>query len=295
MTALSDPRAIALFLDMMRTERGAAANTLLAYARDLEQASEALRGRLVEARPEDISGLLAGMAGLQRSSQARKLSALRRFFGFLEAEGLVAGNPVAGIAAPRAGRPLPRTLSPAEVQLLFAELERRVAESPGPPTLRLRALVELLYGSGLRASEVVALARNAIRGAEPVAVVRGKGGKERLVPLSPPALEAVAAWKAHVPADSRFLFPSRAGHLSRAQLFQLLKGLAAAAGLPPERVSPHVLRHAFATHLLEGGADLRVLQTMLGHADISTTERYTHVAASHLVETVRSRHPLADD
>jgi integrase/recombinase XerD len=291
---LSDARAIALFLDMMRSEAGAAANTLAAYGRDLSQASASLAGRLVTAGPDDIARLLAGMADLARTSQARKLSALRRFFGFLEAEGLVAENPMPGIASPRPGRPLPRTLSVADVDALFAALDALEAATPGPRMLRLRALFELLYGSGLRASELVALPRNAIRGDSPVAIVRGKGGRERMVPLSPPALAAVTAWQAHVPADSRYLFPSGRAHLSRARLFQLVREVALAAGLSPERISPHVLRHAFATHMLERGADLRVLQTLLGHADISTTERYTHVASSHLVETVRRRHPLAE-
>lgn len=294
MSAIADARAIALFLDMMLSEQGAAANTRAAYGRDLAQASAALDGRLVAADADAIARLLAGMAQLARTSQARKLSALRRFFAFLEAEGLVETNPMAGIAAPRAGRPLPRTLSVAEVDALFAAMERLAADMPAARGARLRALVELLYGSGLRASELVALPRNAIRASEPVAVIRGKGGKERLVPLSPPAMAAVAAWKAHVPADSRYLFPSRRGHLSRAQLFLLVKALAAEAGIAPDRVSPHVLRHAFATHMLERGADLRVLQSLLGHADISTTERYTHVATTHLVETVQRRHPLAD-
>jgi integrase/recombinase XerD len=173
-------------------------------------------------------------------------------------------------------------------------LAMEVAERPGPDVLRLKALVELLYGSGLRATELVSLPRNAIRPPIPHAVVVGKGGKERLVPVSPAALEAVAAHLRAVPAASRFLFPSGRGHLSRVRLFQLLRALAAAAGLDPSRVSPHVLRHAFATHMLANGADLRVLQTLLGHADIATTEIYTHVDAGRLVETVARLHPLAD-
>lgn len=291
--AISDGRAIALFLDMLVAERGAAANTRLAYGRDLALASAALGGGLVTASEAELGALLAGMAGLAATTVARKRSALRRFFGFLLAEGLRADDPTAALAPVKPGRPLPRTLSRAEVEAMLAEVARRVAAEPGPGADRLAALFELLYGSGLRASELVSLPRNAIRPGEPVAIVRGKGGRERLVPISPPALAAVARWLVHVPRESRFLFPSGRGHLSRAQLFNLVRAVAAAAGVAPERVSPHVLRHAFATHMLENGADLRTLQTLLGHADISTTERYTHVATRHLVDLVTKRHPLA--
>lgn len=161
--------------------------------------------------------------------------------------------------------------------------------------MRLKALIELLYGSGLRATELVALPRNAIRPPQPFAIVRGKGDKERMVPLSPAALRAVAAQLQLVPKESRWLFPSGKAHLSRIRLYQLVKALAARAGISPDRISPHVLRHAFATHMLQNGADLRALQTLLGHADISTTERYTHVDSARLVATVRGLHPLADD
>jgi integrase/recombinase XerD len=165
---------------------------------------------------------------------------------------------------------------------------------PDPNDLRLSALVELLYGSGLRATELVSLPRNAIAPDRPYLILRGKGGRERLVPISDRARAAVAAWRAHVATDRAWLFPSGKAHLSRVRLYQLLKALAAEAGIPPDRVSPHVLRHAFATHLLAGGADLRALQSMLGHADIATTEIYTHVDASRLVELVNTRHPLVD-
>lgn len=278
---------------MLAAERGAAANTRLAYGRDLGQASQALGGGLVRATGADLARLFAGMATLATATVARKRSALRRFFAFLLAEGLREDDPMARLAPARAGRPLPRTLGRAEIEAMLAEVARRVEAEPCPRSDRLAALFELLYGSGLRATELVSLPRNAIRPGEPVAIVRGKGGRERMVPISPPALAAVGRWLAHVPRDSRYLFPSGRAHLSRAQLFNLVREVAAAAGIPPQRVSPHVLRHAFATHMLENGADLRSLQTLLGHADISTTERYTHVATRHLVDQVVRRHPLA--
>jgi integrase/recombinase XerD len=290
---LPDARAIALFLDMLASERGAARNTLLAYRADLEGASEILGGRLTSADTAALQHCLGRWAPLQRSTIQRKRTALRRFFRFLIAEGIRAEDPAAPLAAPTPSRPIPKSLSVDEVGALLAEVDRRLAEAPGPSALRLKALIELLYGSGLRATELVSLPRNAIRPPAPVAIVRGKGSRERMVPVSEAALGAVAAWSAHVAPDSRYLFPSGQSHLSRAALWQQVKALAAAAGINPARVSPHVLRHAFATHMLEGGADLRALQTLLGHADISTTERYTHVATRHLVETVRTRHPLA--
>ena len=182
-----------------------------------------------------------------------------------------------------------------DVAALFAALNTRLQRDPAIPTdLRLAALIELLYGSGLRASELVSLPRNAIHPDRPFLILRGKGGRERLVPISDRARAAVAAWRAHVAADRAFLFPSGMTHLSRVRLFQLVRALAAEAGIPPERVSPHVLRHAFATHLLEGGADLRALQAMLGHADIATTEIYTHVDSARLVALVNERHPLGE-
>ena len=291
---LSDTRAITLFLDMLASERGAARNTLLAYGRDLEGASADLSGRLAGAGGEDLERLFAGWADLAPASLSRKRSALRRFFAFLVAEGIRPDNPALAIAGVKAGRPLPKTLSVDEVDRLFATLDTDLADAPGPQAVRLKALIELLYGSGLRATELVALPRNAIRPPQPFAIVRGKGEKERMIPLSPAALSAVAAQLQLVPKDSRWLFPSGRTHLSRIRLYQLVKALAARAGLSPDRISPHVLRHAFATHMLANGADLRALQTLLGHADISTTERYTHVDSARLVATVKGLHPLGD-
>ncbi len=291
MATSSDREAIALFLDMLMAERGAAANTIAAYGRDLGQASELLKGRLASADGAMLARLGEEWRALARTSVARKASALRRFFGFLVAEGHRPDDPSRDLPRPSAARTLPKTLSNADVDRMFAVLD----EAPETlPNLRRRALIELLYGSGLRATELVSLPRGAIRPDRPYAVLRGKGDKERLVPVGGRALAAVAALLPHVPADSRYLFPSGAKHLSRVRLFQIVKALAAEAGIPPERVSPHVLRHAFATHLLEGGADLRALQMMLGHADISTTQIYTHVQTRHLVELVQSKHPLAD-
>jgi integrase/recombinase XerD len=291
---LPDLRAIALFQDMLASERGAAKNTLAAYGRDLANASEDLSGRLAHATSEDLERLFAGWQVLAPASLARKRSALRRFYGFLVAEGIRADNPAATLAGVKPGRPLPKTLSPQEVDLLFATLDTDRAERPGPQAIRLKALMELLYGSGLRATELVALPRNAIRPPQPFAIVTGKGNKERMIPLSPAALCAVEAQLALVPRDSRWLFPSGKNHLTRIRLYQLVKALGARAGIPPDRISPHVLRHAFATHMLANGADLRALQTLLGHADISTTERYTHVDGARLAATVKTLHPLAD-
>jgi len=292
---LPDSRAIALFLDMLASERGAAANTLAAYRRDLAGASDRLDGRLVAASTGDLERLFARLGHLAPASLARCRSALRRFFGFLLAEGIRPDNPALALAAVRPGRPLPKSLSVDEVGRLLDLVTAEAETDPRPATLRLRALIELLYGSGLRASELVGLPRNAIRPPQPFAIVRGKGGKERMVPISPAALAAVEALLAHVPRDSAFLFPSGRGHLTRVRLYQLVQAAAARAGLDPARISPHVLRHAFATHMLAGGADLRSLQMLLGHADISTTEIYTHVDAARLVGTVSRLHPLADD
>ena len=294
MTPIGDRAAIALFLDMLAAERGAAKNTLLAYRRDLEGASELLGGQLAGADAKALTGLSEQWAGLARATVARKGSALRRFFGFLIDEGHRPDDPARDLPKPVAARPLPKTLSTADVDRLFEVIDTRCGDDPTPANLRLRALIELLYGSGLRATELVSLPRSAIQPERPYAVLRGKGGKERMVPVSGRALAAVAAHAALLPADTKLLFPSGKSHLSRVRLFQLVKALAAEAGIPPDRVSPHVLRHAFATHLLEGGADLRALQTMLGHADIATTQIYTHVGTKHLVEMVNAKHPLAD-
>jgi len=288
---LADDRAVALFLDMLAAEQGAARNTLLAYGRDLRLASEDLGGGLAAADGAALTRLFAGWGNLARATVARKASALRGFFAFLAAEGHRADDPALGLAAPTPARPLPKSLAEGDVARLFAALDAKLAE-PSPATLRLAALVELLYGSGLRATELVSLPRHAVRAGAGHAVLTGKGGKQRLVPVGGRAEAAVAAHAANVPVDARYLFSSGASYLSRVRLFQLLKGLAADAGIPPARISPHILRHAFATHLLEGGADLRTLQTLLGHADIATTQIYTHVQTKALVELVNDKHPL---
>ena len=289
-----DGQLIAAFLEMMAAEAGAAANTLLAYERDLRGASELLGGRLSSAGAEEVRGLSEAWLPLKRATVARKAASLRRFYGFLHDEGLRGDDPSAALPRPGAERPLPKVIGHVDVDALFAEIERRKREEPGPMPLRLSALIELLYGSGLRASELVSLPRHAVQPDKPFLILKGKGGKERLVPISDRARAAVAEWSALVLRDSLWLFPSGKKHLSRVRLYQLVRDLAAAAGIPPERISPHVLRHAFATHLLEGGADLRALQLLLGHADIATTQIYTHVDSRRLVELVNSRHPLVD-
>lgn len=293
MTPLADGRARALFLDMLAAEAGVARNTILAYERDLRLASAELMGELTRAGEDDIARLAASWEGLARASVARKASALRRFFGFLAAEGYRADDPSRHLPRPGTARALPKTLSGGEAAAMCDMAERAAVERPGMRSARLRALIELLYGSGLRATELVSLERRAIDPTRPYAIVRGKGNKERLVPVGRRALEAVVAYQPYVPGGSLWLFPSGKAHLTRVRLFQLIKALAADAGIAPERVSPHVLRHAFATHLLAGGADLRALQTMLGHADIATTQIYTHVEVSRLIEIVTTKHPLA--
>ena len=293
MSASEDRRLIAAFLEMMAAEAGAARNTLLAYGRDLEGASELLAGRLGTAGTTELRKLGEAWLPLKRATVARKAAALRRFYGFLLDEGLRSDDPSAALPRPGTERPLPKTLDHRAVDALFAEIERRKA-SGEPAALRMAALVELLYGSGLRATELISLPRNAVARDRPFLILKGKGGRERLVPISDRARAAVAEWAARVPRDALYLFPSGKAHLSRVRLHQLIKALAADAGLPPERVSPHVLRHAFATHLLEGGADLRAVQMLLGHADIATTQIYTHVDSRRLIELVNSRHPLAD-
>ncbi len=292
-SAGEDRQRIAAFLEMMAAEAGAARNTLLAYERDLRGASELLGGRLAEAGAEALRGLAKAWMPLKRATVARKSAALRRFYGFLQDEGMRADDPSPALPRPASERPLPRILDHKAVNALFAEIERRLAEG-GVPALRIAALIELLYGSGLRATELVSLPRNAVSPDKPFLILKGKGGRERLVPISDRARAAVAAHAAHVPRDAQYLFQSGKTHLSRVRLHQLVRELAAAAGLPPERISPHVLRHAFATHLLEGGADLRAVQMLLGHADIATTQIYTHVDSRRLIDLVNSRHPLAD-
>ncbi|HEX8643664.1 MAG TPA: tyrosine recombinase [Allosphingosinicella sp.] len=288
-----DRRLIAAFLEMMAAEAGAARNTLLAYERDLRGASELLGGSLAAAPPDRLERLGEAWRPLKRATVARKAAALRRFFAFLHDEGIRGDDPGAALPRPSPERPLPKVLDRAAIERLFAEIERRKREE-GPAALRLSALIELLYGSGLRATELVSLPRNAVAPDRPFLILRGKGGRERLVPISDRARAAVGQWSGLVPRDQPFLFPSGKKHLSRVRLYQLVRELAAAAGVPPERISPHVLRHAFATHLLEGGADLRALQLLLGHADIATTQIYTHVDSRRLIELVNQRHPLAD-
>ena len=291
---MTDRALIDRFLEMMAAEAGAAGNTLIAYRTDLHAASDLLEGRLATADARALERLGEAWEPLARTTVARKSSALRRFFAFLAEERLRDDDPSDALPRPGGARSLPKVLDHQDVDRLFAEIDRRLGERATPATLRLSALVELLYGSGLRATELVSLPRNLMRPDQPFLILRGKGGRERLVPLSGRARAAVAAWAATLPRDAQWLFPSGKKHLSRVRLFQLIRELAVGAGIDPARISPHVLRHAFATHLLEGGADLRALQTMLGHADIATTQIYTHVDSKRLVELVATKHPLAD-
>ena len=291
MTA-EDRALVDRFLDMMAAEAGASPHTLAAYRNDLGQAAAAIAGSLSSASTDHLARLGSQWADLAPSTVARRSAALRRFFGFLVDDGLRKDDPSAALPRPRFERPLPRILDDSEISNLFEKAEDRAA-SGEPTAVRNLALLELLYGSGLRASELVTLPRNAVRAGQPFLMVRGKGSKERLVPISSRAEAAVSRWLENVSADGLWLFPSGKTHLSRVRLFQIVRQMAADAGISPERVSPHVLRHAFATHLLSGGADLRVLQSLLGHADIATTQIYTHVDSARLVELVNARHPLA--
>lgn len=282
------------FLDMLAAERGAAKNTLDAYARDLAGAEEAI-GDLAQATRAQVAKLSQEWAALAPSTTARKASALRQYFGFAVDEGWRADDPSGALPRPQMRRPLPKILDHQQVEALFDRAEEEAATGK-PAAVRQLALLELLYGSGLRATELVALPLSAVPRDVPMLTVMGKGGQARMVPVSERARDALSQWLAIRPAQpaSRFLFPSRKGkHVTRVRLFQLLKELAVRAGLDPAGISPHVLRHAFATHLLEGGADLRVLQTLLGHADIATTQIYTHVDAARLIALVNAKHPLA--
>jgi integrase/recombinase XerD len=296
------PRYLDLFLEMLAAERGAARNTLDAYKRDLEDFAGFAARRGQTADDADTALLRAYLKwldgqGMAPRTQARRLSALRRFFRFLAAEGLRADDPTLALDSPRQGRPLPKILSEGEVEALLAAA-RGVEGADG---LRLVALLELLYATGMRVSELVALPLAAVARDPRFLLVRGKGDKERLVPLGEAARAAVAGWlpeRARLLGPKRtspYLFPSHgdAGHLTRQRLGQLLKTVAATAGLDRAKVSPHVLRHAFATHLLNRGADLRSVQAMLGHADISTTQIYTHVLDARLKSLVETHHPLA--
>lgn len=278
------------FIDMLASEAGASRHTLSAYRSDLAAAGTIVPS-LGAASMDQLGELAPAWSGLASSTLARRSAALRRFYGFLQEEGLRADNPGAALPRPRQVRPLPRILDRDDVDAMFRAAEDKAA-SGEPASLRNLALLELLYGSGLRASELVSLPRRALRKGQPFLIIRGKGDKERLVPVSSRASEAVERWSATL-VEGQWLFPSRAGHISRVRLFQIMRTMAAAAGVAPERVSPHVLRHAFATHLLAGGADLRALQTLLGHADIATTQIYTHVDSERLVQLVNERHPLA--
>ena len=306
---------VGLFLDMLASERGASKNTLEAYARDLADFSVFLDEQdrtLVRADSEDIRAYLGALAarGFKASSAARRLSAIRQLYRFLYAEGLRKDDPAAVLEGPKRGRPLPKVLSVAHVDTLLGHAHDAAEDATRSGTERMRAarlycLLEVLYATGLRVSELVALPAAAARRDQRMLIVRGKGGKERMVPLNDKAKAAMAGYLAALkPAaaeksatkESKWLFPSfgESGHLTRQHFARELKELAATCGLPAAKVSPHVLRHAFASHLLQNGADLRVVQTLLGHADISTTQIYTHVLEDRLKSLVRDLHPLAD-
>ena len=308
------PRLVELFLDMLSAERGGAANTLEAYTRDLDDLSAFLahRGRqggrtVATAATSDLRAYLGDLAarGFKPASVARRLSAIRQLYRFLYAEGHRSDDPAAILEGPKRSRPLPKVLTIGDVDRLIAAA-RQAAEATGVPepeqlrARRLYCLLELLYATGLRISELVALPASAARRDERMLIVRGKGGKERLVPLNDAAKAAMRRYallaeSREMPA-SKWLFPSfgEGGHLTRQHAARELKSLAGAAGLRPAQVSPHVLRHAFASHLLHNGADLRVVQTLLGHADISTTQIYTHVLDDRLKSLVRDLHPLGE-
>ncbi|MDD2324441.1 MAG: site-specific tyrosine recombinase XerD [Alphaproteobacteria bacterium] len=289
------------FLDMLLAERNAAVNTRLAYRRDLMDAAAFLAGRkisLEKAGEEDVRAYIVSLKDLSARTQARRLSALRQYFRFLCSEKQRDADPTRCIDAPKQGRSLPKYLDEKEVFSLLKVVGRK----KGYEGARLRAMMELVYASGLRVSELVSLPARAVLFDRGLVQVRGKGGKERVVPLGDPAIEALRDWmlcrrtEGKQLQSSAFLFPSassKTGYLTRQRFFQLLKGIGIEAGVMPDRLSPHVLRHAFATHLIEHGADLRSVQTMLGHADIATTQIYTHVASDRLTQTVTAHHPLA--
>ncbi|WP_421731511.1 tyrosine recombinase [Brevundimonas sp.] len=303
MTVEAASPQIEAFLEMMAVERDASPHTLSAYARDLADAEGLLpSGGLMAADETAIEAWFSDLSkrGLSPATAARRRSAVRQFYRFAMGEGWRTDDPSRRLDAPKQGRPLPRTLSREEVERLLAAAAAR----EGGGGVRMLALVELAYASGLRVSELLGLRVEAVRRDPAWLVVRGKGGKERLAPLNTAAREAVKAWLAVRDAarkpkapDSVWLFPSNAadGHLTPRRFAQMLDQAAIDAGIDAARVSPHVLRHAFATHLLEGGADLRVVQTLLGHADIATTQIYTHVATDRLSQVVQQHHPLAKD
>jgi integrase/recombinase XerD len=300
------------FLEMTSAERGAAANTLAAYGRDLDDYLGFLAGRratALAAGPEEVRGFVADLAdrGFAASSVARKISAVRQFHRFLYADGHRGDDPTAALEGPKRARPLPKVLSVDEVDRLIAAARAGADDPEASPTARMRAarlscLLEIAYASGLRVSELVALPKNAARDGTRVLAVRGKGGRERLVPLTEIAGEAMRLYLTRLEEAGRrlagpFLFPasSESGHLTRQAFARDLKSAAIRAGLSPARGSPHVLRHAFASHLVQNGADLRAVQQMLGHADIATTQIYTHVLDERVAAMVRDLHPLADD
>lgn len=308
---MRDPSALQVesFLEMMSAERGAATNTLQSYERDLEDARSFLNGRgvrLTEATADDLRAYLGHLArqGFAASSQARRLSALRQFFKFLYGEGLRGDDPTGILDAPKKGRALPKTLSVDDVTRLIARAETEANEPDGNPLLkrRMHLLVELLYATGMRVSELVSLPASVLAQTGRFLVVKGKGNKERLVPLSRAAVTAMEAYRTALAAETdddpsagNFLFPaaSKEGHLPRQVFARDLKALAGRAGIRAATLSPHVLRHAFASHLLQNGADLRAVQELLGHSDISTTQIYTHVLEERLHELVQTHHPLA--
>lgn len=304
---MTDASRIEAFLEMMSAERGAAINTLSAYAKDLEDAAAfmaSVGSSLVRAEPAAVTAYLTALSarGLSPRTAARRLSALKQFFRFELSEGLRGDDPTADIEGPKLAPSLPKVFdAEAIVRLIEA-----AAAVPGPAGLRNRALLELLYGAGLRVSELVGLPLSAAPKAGATAMtVKGKGGRERLVVLGRPALAAIEAWlpereamlqKAKAAKAGRYLFPSATatdGKLTRRRVGQIIDAAALACGIDPQAVSPHTLRHAFATHLMEGGADLRTVQSLLGHADIGTTQIYTHVAQGRLRELVETKHPLA--
>lgn len=306
--SLSDTLLIEAFLEMMSAERGASANTLQAYRRDLDDVRAFLDGRLAAADTEHLRRYLAHVAnlGFATTTQARKLVTLRQFFRFLYGEGHRADDPTGLIEGPKGRRALPKVLGADEVGRLIDRAGEEAALAPqgtvaAMAAVRMKALIELLYATGMRVSELVSLPVAAARRNERFFNVRGKGGKERIVPLSSAAREALTSWidvRASVESwrDDPWLFPasSKTGHLPRQVFARELKSLGARVGIAASKLSPHVIRHAFASHLLQNGADLRSVQQLLGHADISTTQIYTHVLEERLLQLVRDHHPLAD-
>jgi integrase/recombinase XerD len=306
----TDATLAELFLDMQAAERGAGKNTLDAYRNDLDDLSAHLRGAgvtMIDASTDDLRGFLASLdaRGFKASSLARRLSAVRQLYRFLYAEGKRSDDPAAVLEGPKRARTLPKVLSIAEVDAMMTRARADAENGETPPAQRLRSarllcLLEVVYATGLRVSELVALPASAARRDQRMLVVRGKGNKERLVPLNQAAKRAMTeylALRAAAKQDaSKWLFPSfgEQGHITRQHFARELKSLGAACGIQPSRLSPHVLRHAFASHLLHNGADLRVVQTLLGHADISTTQIYTHVLEERLKSLVRDLHPLGE-